>query len=70
MLTVSQGNRRDTQQKMVLIAAQIPACAATIQVSSPAVTQTQSLSVAEKNMSTIRIHPRLSCSQTLSRIFC
>ena len=49
MLTVSQVNPGDTPQNMVVIAVQkIPACAATIQVSSPAVTQTQSLSVAEK----------------------
>ena len=45
MLTVSQVNRGDTPQNMVL---KIPACETTIQVSSPAVTQTQSLSVAEK----------------------
>ena len=41
-------HRGDTPQNMVLIAAQIPAGEATIQVSSPAVTQAQSLSVTEK----------------------
>ena len=48
MLTVLQVNRGDTPQTMVLIEPKIPACEATIQVSSPAVTQTQSLSVVEK----------------------
>ena len=56
---------------MVLIATQIPACKATIQVSSPAVTQTQSLSVVEKKCPQSRIHtaPRPGCLQTLARTF-
>ena len=71
MLTFSQVNPGDTSQNMVLIAAKkIPACEATIQVSSPAVTQTKLLSVAEKKMSTIRIHPVIGCLQILARIFC
>ena len=44
----SQVNSGDTQQNMALIAAQNAACEATIQVSSSAVTQAQSISVAEK----------------------
>ena len=50
MLTVSQVNRGDTHITWFDCGPKIPACEATIPVSSPAVSQTQSLSVAEKNV--------------------